>query len=469
MGLRRRLFSLQATTLAIVTLGAVGGWGVSTWISGRADVQANLLAQEVDHLAHTSFDLLGAFPHTGQYLLATSPQDVARLIQLDAKGLQQFRRKLDEHLATSQMSAQDADLHRELETIRLLSVQAERNLLRTRQEALAAAAQQRPIAAAALARAVQDPSLGLMRGHSAQLASLHDKLDSQLSSLITRQRQAQRWGITIGIAMLLLAWLIGLVFAWRTADRILSPLLRLEQLMRASAQDLPARVDEQELGRAPEEIASLHRSFRELQHQVQQLVRQLESLANTDGLTAVGNRRRFDEALEQEWRRSLRSGSKLSLLLLDVDHFKAYNDHYGHVQGDICLRQVAAAIASQARRSSDLVCRFGGEEFAVLLPAIAEMEALGLAQAIVAAVDALAIKHERSPVAAWVTVSAGLASCLPSPGGSASTLVEQADAALYRRKQQQGRHGVTAAAPDLDAEQSPAVAQPSGLPLQGLA
>jgi diguanylate cyclase (GGDEF)-like protein len=139
------------------------------------------------------------------------------------------------------------------------------------------------------------------------------------------------------------------------------------------------------------------------------------------------------------------------------------------VQGDICLRQVAAAIASQARRSSDLVCRFGGEEFAVLLPAITEMEALGLAQAIVAAVDALAIKHERSPVAAWVTVSAGLASCLPSPGGSASTLVEQADAALYRRKQQQGRHGVTAAAPDLDAEQSPAVAQPSGLPLQGLA
>ena len=469
MGLRRRLFSLQAATLAIVTLGAVGGWGGSTWISGRADVQAKLVAQEVDHLAQTSFDLLGAFPHTGQYLLASSPLEVARLIQQDAKGLQQFRRKLDQHLATSQMSAQDADLHRELETIRLLSVQAERNLIRTRQEALSAAAQQRPIAAAALARAVQDPSLGLMRGHSAQLASLHDKLDSQLSSLITRQRQAQRWGITIGIAMLLLAWLIGLVFAWRTADRILSPLLRLEQLMRASPQDLPARVDKQELSRAPEEIASLHQSFRELQQQVQQLVRQLESLANTDGLTAVGNRRRFDEALEQEWRRSLRSGTKLSLLLLDVDHFKAYNDHYGHVQGDICLRKVAAAIASQARRSSDLVCRFGGEEFAVLLPSTSQFDAMRLAQAVVTAVDALAIPHDQSPVAAWVTVSAGLASCLPSPGGSASNLVEQADAALYRRKQQQGRHGVTAAAPDLEAEQSPTVAQPSGLPLEGLA
>jgi len=133
--------SLQAATLAIVTLGAVGGWGVSTWISGRADVQAKLLAKEVDHLAHTSFDLLGAFPHTGQYLLAGSPREVARLIQQDAKGLQQFCRKLDQHLATSQMSAQDADLHRELETIRLLSVQAERNLIRTRQEALSAAAQ----------------------------------------------------------------------------------------------------------------------------------------------------------------------------------------------------------------------------------------------------------------------------------------------------------------------------------------
>ena len=132
--------------------------------------------------------------------------------------------------------------------------------------------------------------------------------------------------------------------------------------------------------------------------QVQQLLSRLESQASTDALTAVANRRRFDEALEQEWRRGLRSGDSLSLLLLDVDHFKLYNDQYGHVQGDGCLRQVASALAGQARRSTDLVCRIGGEEFAVLLPATAEAEALRLAQGIVSAIDARCPKHPQARV-----------------------------------------------------------------------
>lgn len=444
MGLRRRLFTLQAATLAIVSAGALVGWGVSTLISQRADEQATWVALEVDQLAHTSFDLLGAIPATGEYLLAPSAADVAALIEKDLKGLQTFRRNLDGHLANRELPSHDAAIHRELETIRLLSVQAERNLEATRQEALAAAVQRRPIQPALLAKAVQDPSLAVMRRHSHLLANLHDKLDRQLTVLAQREHHARQLGLGVWLTLLVLAWVLGLHFAWRTADRILRPLLRLEQLMRTSPQVLPAD-GEEDFSRAPEEIASLNHSFRELLLQVQQLLNRLEGQASTDALTGVANRRRFDEALDQEWRRSLRSGEALSLLLLDVDHFKLYNDHYGHVQGDRCLQQVAAALAAEASRSTDLVCRIGGEEFAVLLPTTAEAEAVRLAQGMVNALDRLAIPHAKSSVAPHVSVSIGVASGVPSPNQSATSLLQRADAALYRRKRDLGRNGICVA------------------------
>lgn len=446
MGLRRRLFTLQAATLAIVSVGALFGWGVSTLISQRADEQAAWVALEVDQLAHTSFDLLGAIPATGEYLLTSSAAEVAALIEQDLKGLQTFRRNLDGHLANRELPSRDAAIHRELETIRLLSVQAERNLEATRQEALAAAAQRRPIQPALLAKAVQDPSLAVMRRHSHLLASLHDKLDLQLTVLAQRERHARQLGLGIFLTVLVLAWAVGLRFAWRTADRILRPLLRLEQLMRTSSPHvLPAPGEEEDFSRAPEEIASLNHSFRELLLQMQQLLNRLEAQVSTDALTGVANRRRFDEALDQEWRRSLRSGEALSLLLLDVDHFKLYNDHYGHVQGDSCLQQVAATLLAEASRSTDLVCRIGGEEFAVLLPATAEADAVRLAQGIVTALDRLAIPHAKSSVAPHVSLSIGVASGVPSPHQTPTSLIQRADAALYRRKQDLGRHGVCVA------------------------
>jgi diguanylate cyclase (GGDEF)-like protein len=445
LGLRRRLFTLQAVTLAIVSVGALGGWAVSTLISQRADEQADWVALEVDQLAHTSFDLLGALPATGQYLLSSSPTELAALIEHDLKGLQAFRRNLDGHLTSNDLSSNDAAIHRELETIRLLSVQAEQSLETTRQEALAAAAQQRPVQPALLNKAVREPSLLLMRQHSDRLAGLHDKLDDKLDALNERERHARELGVTVWLMVLVLAWVVGLRVAWRTADRILKPLLRLEQLMRASPQVLAADVKEEDFSKAPEEITSLHHSFLELLLQVQQLLSRLESQASTDPLTGVANRRSFDKALDQEWRRSLRSGDMLSLLVLDVDHFKLYNDHYGHVQGDSCLQQVAATLLGQARRSTDLVCRIGGEEFTVLLPATSEAEALRLAQGIVTAIDRLAIPHAGSPVAAHVSVSIGVASGIASPNQSATSLIERGDAALYRRKQHLGRHGVCVA------------------------
>jgi diguanylate cyclase (GGDEF)-like protein/PAS domain S-box-containing protein len=179
-------------------------------------------------------------------------------------------------------------------------------------------------------------------------------------------------------------------------------------------------------------------------------VRQRATLALVDALTGIANRRQFDAELEREWRRGIRSGAPLSLILLDVDGFKAFNDRYGHPAGDDCLRQVAAALAGVPRRAADLVARYGGEELAMVLPEIDAAGAERIAEAARATIEAQAIPHATSAAAAVVTVSAGAATRWPSRGGSAMALVAAADRALYLAKRQ-GRNRVQvapAAAPD---------------------
>lgn len=163
-----------------------------------------------------------------------------------------------------------------------------------------------------------------------------------------------------------------------------------------------------------------------------QTTNELQRLMCADALTGIANRRAFDEALEREWRRAQRRGVALSLLMLDVDHFKLYNDHYGHVAGDACLREVAAVLAGSAQRAGEIAARYGGEEFAILLPELEAEAALQLGQRICQAVAALGIAHAASPTAGHVTVSLGVA-CL-QPGMNADTLLQRADAALYAAK-----------------------------------
>lgn len=162
----------------------------------------------------------------------------------------------------------------------------------------------------------------------------------------------------------------------------------------------------------------------------------LRSLAFVDGLTGVANRRRFDERLALEWARAQRHGHALSLLLVDVDHFKAYNDRYGHQAGDEALRRVAACLTEQMRRGTDLVARYGGEEFACLLPDTDSEQALALAQRIVEAVPLMAIPHSACPVAPVLTVSVGVATRRGAiqPGWSSAALLGLADAQLYEAK-----------------------------------
>jgi diguanylate cyclase (GGDEF)-like protein/PAS domain S-box-containing protein len=161
---------------------------------------------------------------------------------------------------------------------------------------------------------------------------------------------------------------------------------------------------------------------------------ELEALANLDGLTGLGNRRSFDTVLKLEFERARRHRSALGLVLLDVDHFKLFNDFHGHLAGDDCLRQVGRAISAKLRRPGDFAARFGGEELVAVLPATDASGAAAMAEAMRAAVEALGVAHAGSP-SGRLTVSAGAASMIPScEADTVAELVGTADRALYEAK-----------------------------------
>jgi diguanylate cyclase (GGDEF)-like protein len=168
----------------------------------------------------------------------------------------------------------------------------------------------------------------------------------------------------------------------------------------------------------------------------------LAATALVDGLTGIANRRRFDQELEREWRRSMRSGQPVALIMIDLDHFKAYNDAYGHLAGDECLAAVASALAGALGRAGECVARFGGEEFAAILPGCDADGALAAASQLRAAVAALGIEHRASSTAAHVTLSLGVAAGIATRGEAAAALLDAADRALYQAKQE-GRDRVS--------------------------
>ncbi|MGV7209096.1 diguanylate cyclase [Oxalobacteraceae bacterium A2-2] len=161
----------------------------------------------------------------------------------------------------------------------------------------------------------------------------------------------------------------------------------------------------------------------------------LRSQTFSDGLTGIANRRHFDVAMEKEQRRARRNGTALSLLMIDIDHFKAYNDHYGHQKGDQCLMQVTAALSGMLKRPCDLMARYGGEEFAVILPETEAAQAAALADTLRARALELAIPHERhSGGLRHVTVSIGVATQHPGDEIDVAALIGAADRALYQAK-----------------------------------
>jgi diguanylate cyclase (GGDEF)-like protein/PAS domain S-box-containing protein len=175
--------------------------------------------------------------------------------------------------------------------------------------------------------------------------------------------------------------------------------------------------------------------------QLAQLQARLEEMSYQDGLTGVANRRMFDSVLEREWNEARRSGQPLSLVMLDIDYFKQYNDHYGHLQGDECLRQVARSLLSASTRARDFLGRFGGEEFVMILPDTDAQAAMRVAERCRTLILDQGIAHEGAGAGRTLTISLGVATQVPEEGGSARDLVERVDRRLYEAKQQ-GRNRI---------------------------
>lgn len=188
----------------------------------------------------------------------------------------------------------------------------------------------------------------------------------------------------------------------------------------------------------------LEEKTRKLDAQVEELERlkrqledsnaKLKQLSSSDGLTNLPNRRYFDEILTREWHRGIRDQAPLSLIMADIDHFKAYNDHYGHVTGDDCLKKVANGLRLSMPRAIDIVARYGGEEFAAILPETDNAGGVHVARRMLDSIKQLAIPHARSTTADHVSISIGLGTVLPSGDMGESALIEMADQALYRAK-----------------------------------
>lgn len=180
---------------------------------------------------------------------------------------------------------------------------------------------------------------------------------------------------------------------------------------------------------------------KKMEAKLRELNRKLERLATLDGLTRVANRRSLDRFLDLEWRRTRRERAPMALILSDIDHFKLYNDTYGHLAGDDCLRTVATAIKECAKRPMDLVARYGGEEFAVVLPNTNADGAVHIAESICREVVNLRVRHPESSTGEFLTLSCGVAAMVPREESTPEALVAAADEALYEAKKQ-GRNRV---------------------------
>jgi diguanylate cyclase (GGDEF)-like protein len=273
-----------------------------------------------------------------------------------------------------------------------------------------------------------------------------------LNALNTEVRSIRNKIIVIGV----LCFILALVLSFIIARSISLPLKQLVGVMKATRTgNYLIRMDYE----GKDEIAELSQRFNDMaskvhQHnerleelvaertrELEQANHQLEALSATDSLTGIANRRRFDEALSGELRRAVRSQKPLALMMLDVDYFKNYNDRYGHLAGDDCLRTIARVLRTSSRRATDLAARYGGEEFAVIVAESDSANALLLAENIRNAVAALQIPHEDSPFGI-VTCSIGVTAVQVDENMSTDTLLRLADVALYQAKAL-GRNRVT--------------------------
>ncbi len=223
--------------------------------------------------------------------------------------------------------------------------------------------------------------------------------------------------------------------------------LRIDERRTRSGGVAGVRTDVTEMVRTRQQLEALNSTVESSAAALRAVNAQLEELSATDALTGLANRRRFDARLAEEVQRSHRHGSALALLLVDIDHFKLYNDRLGHPQGDRALQAVAAVLKQQARRPGELVARYGGEEFALLMPHADAATAATVVERCQHAMATLALPHGASPIAPHVTLSIGAARLDPATRESAAALLQRADMALYAAKAAGRARGVIATDP----------------------
>ncbi len=177
------------------------------------------------------------------------------------------------------------------------------------------------------------------------------------------------------------------------------------------------------------------RALEESKAKLAEANRTLQKLSSLDGLTGIANRRSFDETLNKEWNRAMRSEKSIGLLMLDIDFFKLYNDHYGHQGGDDCLKKFAKGLDSTLHRESDFLARYGGEEFSAILPDTDLNGAFKVAEQMRLAIKDLRIEHAKSKVSDIVSVSIGVSAIIPLQGTDPEILIRAADQALYKAKE----------------------------------
>ena len=227
-------------------------------------------------------------------------------------------------------------------------------------------------------------------------------------------------------------------------DYIVKPVNKVELLSRVrSSLKLKKEIDQRK---------AREQELLEVTRQLQKANQMLERLSMHDGLTDVANRRYFDQYLEKEWRRAARANAPVSLLMIDIDHFKKFNDRYGHQRGDECLKRVAQALKMETKRTQDFIARYGGEEFAAILPQTDNDGAVALAHKLCTRIEELNIKHEASDAGTRVTISIGVATLCSTPSQSCEMLLHAADQALYTAKER-GRNCIAAAPADDTAKE----------------
>jgi len=247
---------------------------------------------------------------------------------------------------------------------------------------------------------------------------------------------------TTTAAFVSMTFLILLLVLWMLNRAIFKPLKKILQgIEHYRSGELDTRIQPSGL----RELFSLGESFNSMIGQIQGDIDELERHSQIDGLTGLSNRRYFEERLQEEWSRATRLERPVSVLFIDIDHFKRYNDHYGHLQGDDCLRRVSEAIRQAVKRDIDVAARYGGEEFVILLPDTELEGARQVADELLQAIRALHIEHLGSNVKPFVTLSIGIASRIARFPDRPEALLQQADTALYQAKQE-GRNRLSAAA-----------------------